>query len=145
MQQESASCDELVLKKRTVSIISNKVWSFAKSALNLFPLKEVTTNVSHHFRQKHTVEYYHAMVEQMLVAGDAQPKCKQITSLSITGTLDSCTPYDRKSKWCLWQKSRQDFKQLVKRLDPDESQVENIFQFYMVQYRVTRLSCFTYC
>lgn len=30
---------------------------------------------------------------------------------------------------------KQDFKQLVKRLDPDESQVENIFQFYMVQYK----------
>lgn len=30
---------------------------------------------------------------------------------------------------------KQDFKQLVKRLDPDESQVENNFQFYMVQYK----------
>lgn len=73
--------------------------------------------------------------EAVLTAGDVQPKSKQMTPLTITGALASCTPYDRTSK--LWMEitdgityclakvmmtiqmvEKESFKQLVKMLDP---------------------------
>lgn len=38
-----------------------------------------TTNLFHQLRQKHTVKYKQAMEEEMLTAGDVQPKCEQMT------------------------------------------------------------------
>lgn len=87
---------------------------------------------------KHTLEYNQAVKgckEEIRAAGDVLPKSKQMTQLSIAGALASCTPYDRKSKqwremtdvvtYCLAKDmipiqmvEKEDFKQLVKKLNP---------------------------
>lgn len=72
-----------------------------------------------------TNDYNQASKEEILTAGDLQPRCKQMTPPSIA----SCTPYDRKSKWCmLFITDAMTSSSWLKSLTKDTtSQVENIF------------------
>lgn len=43
--------------------------------------------------KKHIFEYSQGMGEGILAVGDKRPKCKQITTVIVTGVLVSCTRY----------------------------------------------------
>lgn len=65
-----ASSDNLVPMKGGTPTASKMSQYFAKYARKQFQLKLATTNLFHHLRQKHTVEFSQVMKEEMLTPVD---------------------------------------------------------------------------